>query len=497
MTAVAFADLLEKFGASRDALRAGFGMSETGAGCMYDIRPIPKLVAPESPKYLSLGKSCVSLEARVVDPITLSACSTGAAGHLQVRGPQVFREYFGNPLATKESFTDGWFTTGDVAEMDQDGNCSLVGREKDCLNINGVKYLPQDIEHYVEDAGIDGVKHSYVFVCPMRLENADTETYSVFYQHQLAVEHDLDRDQIRSVNITSIAVKKACTIFCSLSPHTVLPLPRTSFVKTALGKVSRSQLAKFYIQGNFKDIQSTFTLHDHFAEQHPTDRLLSPLDKTVADIMASTFSIDPSVMRRSQNIFDLGASSVHLIRLKQSIQGRLFLTDLPTVEMLKRPQIGELCDYLATLTSPRCEAVFPPVSSYQPLVCLNHNGSKPPLFLVHPGVGEILVFLRLASVLNDDRPIYGIRARGFDHSEAPFETFEEMLVEYTSSIEKAYPNGPYYIAGYSFGGVVAFEIGKKLEAKGRKVDFVGILNLPPHIQFRSEYIDCSRLRLST
>jgi thioesterase domain-containing protein len=59
-----------------------------------------------------------------------------------------------------------------------------------------------------------------------------------------------------------------------------------------------------------------------------------------------------------------------------------------------------------------------------------------------------------------------------------------MVECYTSTIEKCYPSGPYFLAGYSFGGAVAFEIGKKLEEHGRRVAWLGILNLPPHIQFR-------------
>jgi thioesterase domain-containing protein len=106
------------------------------------------------------------------------------------------------------------------------------------------------------------------------------------------------------------------------------------------------------------------------------------------------------------------------------------------------------------------------------------------LFLVHPGLGEILVFLRLASVLDDDRPVYAIRARGFDHGETPHQSIAQMSQEYVPAIEKVYPDGPYNIAGYSFGAAVAFEMGKELEAKGKKVSFFGALNLPPHIRWR-------------
>ena len=125
-------------------------------------------------------------------------------------------------------------------------------------------------------------------------------------------------------------------------------------------------------------------------------------------------------------------------------------------------------------------------AAYDPLVLLNPRGSKPPLFLVHPGVGEILIFMKLAQVLEDDRPIYALRARGFDDENNPFESFEEMVDCYTAHILNAYPSGPYFIGGYSFGGAVAYEITKKLEARRRCVAWTGIFNLPPEIRFRME-----------
>src|SRR5882672_3775031 len=86
-TAVAFADILEAFGARRDVLRAGFGMSETGAGCIYDTRPIPKVDNLDSPKYISLGTCCQGVERRVVDSETGGLCLSGETGQLQLSGP--------------------------------------------------------------------------------------------------------------------------------------------------------------------------------------------------------------------------------------------------------------------------------------------------------------------------------------------------------------------------------------------------------------------------
>jgi hypothetical protein len=158
---------------------------------------------------------------------------------------------------------------------------------------------------------------------------------------------------------------------------------------------------------------------------------------------------------------------------------------LPTIGLLRHSRLGELCDFVTDLVKhDKLGGGGIVASEYKPLVCLNEAGKKPPLFLIQPGVDEILVFLRLANVLNDDRPVYAIRARGFDRGEIPFKSIIEMSNAYVPEIERLYPSGPYNIAGYSFGAAVAFKMGKELEAKGKKVSFFGALNLPPHIKWR-------------
>ncbi len=106
------------------------------------------------------------------------------------------------------------------------------------------------------------------------------------------------------------------------------------------------------------------------------------------------------------------------------------------------------------------------------------SGEKTPLFCVHPGVGEVLVFVNLAQYFVGDRPFYALRARGLNEGEQPFTSFAEMVETYVAAIRKRQPHGPYAVAGYSFGGAVAFEIAKVLEAAGERVDFVGSFNLP-------------------
>lgn len=120
---------------------------------------------------------------------------------------------------------------------------------------------------------------------------------------------------------------------------------------------------------------------------------------------------------------------------------------------------------------------------YSPVVKLQHEGFKTPLWLVHPGVGEVLVFLNLAKHLTD-RPIYALRARGFNAGETYFGSIQEAVTTYHAAIKATQPTGPYAIAGYSYGTMLAFETVKVLERNGDEVRFLGSFNLPPHIRHR-------------
>ncbi|KAF7346973.1 Acetyl-CoA synthetase-like protein [Mycena venus] len=472
---VAFADLLETFGAPRDTLRAGFGMSETCAGCIYDTQPVASEVRPNAPLYLHLGQCIPGMSMRVLNADG-GPCGPGEAGQLQLHGQNVFQGYVNNPSATREAFTpDGWFITGDLGYLDVGGNLHLVGRDKDCLNINGTKVSSKDVETYLEDARIPDVTDPVV--CPLRLQNADTETYIVFYAGDLPSDGG---STLASTVAATQAISDACTVLLSHAPHVIIPLPPSRFVKTALGKVSRAQLTAAYLRGDFTDIEER--LNSAPADSSGTLDLSDAVQHVVSHSITEVLDLQAADIRQSTNLFDTGASSMHLMRLKKVLEERLHLPEIPTIEILRRPRVGALCAYLSALTAAGSEGSSG--HAYQPLVCLESEGSKPPVFLVHPGVGEILVFLNMAHQLQDDRPIYAIRAKGFDYGELPFESLDDTVQAYTDAIENAYPTGPYYIVGYSYGGAISFEIGKRLEGKGKRVDWLGILNLPPHIQFR-------------
>lgn len=87
-----------------------------------------------------------------------------------------------------------------------------------------------------------------------------------------------------------------------------------------------------------------------------------------------------------------------------------------------------------------------------------------------------------------DRPIYALRARGFDGEEF-FRSMDEMIDCYHQAIKRRQPEGPYALAGYSFGSILAFEITKIMERDGDQVRFLATIDQPPHFKKRARGYD--------
>jgi long-chain acyl-CoA synthetase len=131
----------------------GYGLTETS--------PVIALNKPGAYRIGSVGKPLPNLE-----------CRLAADGELEVRGPSVFKGYWQKPEGTAKCFTeDGWFQTGDIARIDEDGFLYITDRKKELLKTSGGKFVaPQPIENklkanlLVGQAALVGDKHKFISV---------------------------------------------------------------------------------------------------------------------------------------------------------------------------------------------------------------------------------------------------------------------------------------------------------------------------------------------
>ncbi len=468
-TGQAFLDNLAEYGLAPDALWPAFGMTETCAGSIYSTG-FPALDAGQ--EFANLGKPVQGLSIRVADEEN-RPLADGLIGELQLSGPMMTTGYYNNSRATSEAFTaDGWFRSGDLGRIDE-GRLTLVGRSKDSVIVNGVNYYSHDIETALEQ--LDGVATSYVAAFPTRAEGADTEQLVIAFHSEVPAEDEAGLFRLLT------AVRSTVVMHWGFRPSLLLPLPVAAFPKTSLGKIQRSLLRKRLEAGEFAEQEALVQeltlrqLGGYTAPEGETEWAL-------AEIYAELFDTTPDRISATASFFDLGGTSLDILRLRLNAARRLGVDDLQIITVLTAPTVRALA---ARITADQEPGDRP----YDPIVPMQVSGGKTPLFCVHPGVGEVLVFVNLAKYFVADRPFYALRARGFNRGEKPFTSFPEMVCAYVEAIRAKQPHGPYAVAGYSYGGAVAFEIAKVLEAEGERVDFVGSFNLPPHIKYRMDELD--------
>ncbi|MGD3108655.1 amino acid adenylation domain-containing protein [Streptomyces sp. YGL11-2] len=158
-------------------------------------------------------------------------------------------------------------------------------------------------------------------------------------------------------------------------------------------------------------------------------------------------------------LFDLGGTSLTAMRLVVRIEQR-YGVHIPLSAFIAAPTAAGLAARLRAGGA---------VAAYDPLVPIRPEGTRPPLFMVHPMGGNVLCYVRFARHLPDGQPLYALQAAGADPGTTPLRTVEELADSYLAALRTVQPHGPYTLGGWSFGGFVAFEMARRLRASGEEV----------------------------
>ncbi len=190
------------------------------------------------------------------------------------------------------------------------------------------------------------------------------------------------------------------------------------------------------------------------------------IEQTLAQIWQEILCIQR--LGINDDFFELGGHSllaVHLIaKIKKQLGQNIQLSAL-----FQGPTIKQLANIMH-------EQANYPTSS--PLVTIQHQGSKPPLFFVHPIGGNILCYYELSLHLGSDQPFYGLQAVGLNGESQPYTRIEDMAAKYIEVLREIQPNGPYFLGGWSMGGIVAFEMATQLLRHGEQIDMLAMIDSP-------------------
>jgi acetoacetyl-CoA synthetase len=163
-------------------------------------------------------------------------------------------------------------------------------------------------------------------------------------------------------------------------------------------------------------------------------------------------ALQADTIGRDDDFFDRGGDSLMAVGLFLEIE-REFGVKLPITAIYDAPTIAGQLDLIESESRP----------GFSHLVLLKDGDTRAPFFIVHGVGGTVMEFASLGRHITDARAVYAIQARGLDGAQAPLDRIEAMAELYVGIIRAKQPEGPYYIGGYSFGGVVAMEIARRLE----------------------------------
>lgn len=172
-----------------------------------------------------------------------------------------------------------------------------------------------------------------------------------------------------------------------------------------------------------------------------------------------------------ERLYDLGAND-RLADEAFAEMSKMFGRPLPSATVCYAPTLASLATLLERPALPR----FPP------FVKLKEGVEQTPIFIA-PGVGGRAKFAELAQHIRTEHTVYGIQAKGVDGMDEPFDRVEDMAAYYLGALLELQPIGPYILIGYSFGGLIALEMAQRLNAAGKGVALLTLLDTYPHPRY--------------
>lgn len=208
----------------------GYGLTETS--------PVVAIEGKGIMKAGSIGKAVPGIQIKIDEP------NSEGTGELLVKGPSVMLGYYGNEEATNDAIKDGWFYTGDLAMIDEEGYVFIKGRKKSVIVLkNGKNIFPEEMENIVNR--IEGVKESFVFGKPNKKDPDDIKIHvKVVYDREImkivyktddeAKLYDIINEKIKEINNTMPAYKAIRGVI----------LTETPLIKTTTNKIKRQEEIK-------------------------------------------------------------------------------------------------------------------------------------------------------------------------------------------------------------------------------------------------------------
>jgi amino acid adenylation domain-containing protein len=359
-------------------------------------------------------------------------------GEIYIGGVGVARGYLNRPVLTAQRFIENvfdtdsnrrLFKTGDFGRYLQNGNIEYLGRIDDQVKVNGYRIELGSVETNIKNSGV--VEHAVILT---------------------------KKNERGFMQIVAYVTLKPGYSIQNVWDYLVTKLPGY-MLPTSIRQV---ESIPFTFNGKVNTDALLFGL-----DKENADRPVAPktaLEEMVLAIWKTLFKKDEISIY--DNFFDIGGNSIMAVKMLSMLKKEtnkhvsfLLLNQYPTIEslakLLAKPNILEIPNIL---------------------IPIKPNGTKTPIYLINGGGLVADGFFNLSDELDEEQPVFGFQSNGYDTAGKPFKTIEDIAAFYIKNLLAENEYGPYCLAGYSLGGVIAFEMAKQLKSMGKEIKLLAIID---------------------
>jgi amino acid adenylation domain-containing protein len=446
-----------------------YGPTETTVGMLTNL---VRREAAQRGALVPLGRPIPNTKAYVLDS-AMQPTPVGVPGEIYIGGNNVARGYLNRPDLTADRFVPDPFSSqpgarlyrsGDLARWLPEGEIEFLGRTDYQVKIRGFRIELGEVESALR-------QHEQVERA-IALAREDGATGK-----QLVAYVTLKRSETGKRNGNGIG-NAQLTLPGRLRDFLKQRLP-DYMVPAAIVVLDEMPLGP---QGKV-DLRALPSPSAGPAQREGT--IIKPrslVEARLVEIWEEILQVTPIGI--TDDFFKLGGHSLLAVRMMTMIRNR-FKQTVPLQKLFFNPTIAHIAGLLATSQDQSS-------SSPSILVPIQSKGSGQPFFCVHPIGGNILCYVELARALGHERPFYALQSPS---ASMEITTVEEMATLYLREIRQVQPEGPYFLGGWSMGGLVAFEIARQLEAQDEAVALLALFDTYPSGQSREVIEDHDTLPL--
>ncbi len=407
-------------------------------------------------KIISIGRPIDNTSVYILDNY-LKPLAPGIPGEIYIGGEGVAKGYLNRPELTAEKFVNDPFTknagakmynTGDLGRFMANGEIECLGRADAQVKIRGYRIETGEIEYQLVNG--TNIKEAVVIARP------DSSGIDKLVAFVVVNYNDETIDETAQVQNWKETLRNSVPDY--MVPDNFIIVPAMPL--TPNGKIDKKALAK-----HGAAIIDT-------SKEYVDPR--TDIEKLLAEIWIEYLGVKKVGVH--DNFFELGGHSLIAVQVMTRIEKETGKR-LPLATLFENSTVEKL----AKMFDEGSKSI-----TWGSLVPIKPNGSKMPLYMVHGAGLNVLLFNTLASSLSPDQPAFGLQAKGLDGVEEPLSKIEDIAAHYISAIMQQNPTGPYALAGYSFGGIIAFEMARQLEALGKEVKMLAMFDT---YAYRSTHYD--------